>query len=271
MQHISLQQKKTHILDIHRRLVSSRTLSPSTDINHTFSELVSIVKNTSARDAETLLKDISIAEVTQDLRAYSSQGESALEIYWAKKILASASPEDTLKAFPYYQNYELLTEYEVKELQACVHHDMHRILFVGSGALPLSSILMRSHMNVSIDNLDIDKETCELSQTLISRLGLSDHINTIHGDVLAMYDFSSYDCVCIASLVGIHEGEKKNIIDHILTHVQPHTHIMLRDVEHLGALLYPPITPAHTAHMEIMSKAKKPQNVINNIIIAKKK
>lgn len=266
-----LSEKKNAILEIHEVLSSALDLKPCEQTNSAFSRLVSIVRETSSDDSARILADDDVGRIAEDLRKLASRGESGLELYWVRGALESSDPERFIKKFPYYANYEKMTELEMETMRLDASGDGYKALFVGSGPLPLSSIMMARACEVSIDNLDMDPEACTISQEFIARLGsgLSEKITVINADILNMRDFSKYDMIFIAALVGENEREKAMIIDHIVSNARKDCHIAMRSVSGLGKLLYPEITDAHLQDIEVIARSESPKDIINNIIIGK--
>lgn len=266
-----LQRKNENILKIHEVISNAKKLKPSQKINSSLSELVRIVINTSTNHSKKILLNKDIISIKKSLREISSEAESELELFWVKKILESNNPKRVIEKFPYYSNYQKMTDSEIKSMLDCQTHKNHKILFVGSGPLPLSSIIMAREHNMFIDNLDMDDVACELAEKLIKRIGLSKKINTLKGDVLDINDFSNYETVFIAALVGKDEDEKSKIINHVVSKTIKGTHIIMRSVNNLGTLLYPEVISEHLKNIEFVGKSKSPKGVINNIIIGIKK
>lgn len=265
-------QKKIHdIVSIHGELSSTRDLVPSPIINTTFSKLVSIVNTTPADSSKEILSDSNITAIHQSLRKLSSQGESELERFWTERILASNHVHATLMQFPYFENYERMTNFEVEGMKSCNLHNNHKLLFVGSGPLPMSSIMMAGKHGLYVDNLDIDKKACELSSELIKALNLSEKVKVIHKNIFDITDFSEYKSVFIAALAGKDETEKVRIIEHVAHYAEKGTHIVLRSVSDLGTLLYPEITADHLKNIDVVKKYDRPKGIINNIIVGKTK
>ena len=265
------QRKRDKILGIHGELSSAKDLKPSERINATFSELVAIVQDTHADHSKDILDDKEIRLIQHDLRRMSSRAESELELFWVKNALKSDDAEKILRVFPYYPNYEKMTDLEIESMRLCDVHKGHKALFVGSGPLPLSSIMMARKCGISIDNLDTDDEACTLSSELVERVGLSGKIKTINGNILDVQDLTGYQTIFIAALAGESEEEKTKIIDHVVARSERNTHIVMRSVSNLGTLLYPEITPAHLKDIEVIRRSESPKDIINNIIIGKKK
>ena len=273
MTNIFLQRKRNKILSIHKELLSAKNFKPSKSTNAIFSRLVAIVQNTPPNDSREILNDNNILQIQDNLRRISSKAESELELFWTNNIIKSNEPEKILRLFPYYSNYDKMSDLEFECMQSCNIHKVHKVLFVGSGPLPLplSSILMARKYGISIDNLDMDNEACTISRELIEKLGLSEKIKTIEGNILDIQDLSGYHTIFIAALAGENEKAKEEIINHVVTRSNRNNHIVMRSVNNLGALLYPKITLTHLKNIEVISMSESPRDIINNIIIGKKK
>ncbi len=266
-----LQEKIYDVISIYRELSSVKDLVPSRIINTNFSKLVSIVDVTPDDLSREILRDSKIAMIQQNLRKLSSQGEFELEYFWVKRILASNHAHTTFIQFPYYENYERMTSFEMDAMKSCDIHEIHKVLFVGSGPLPMSSIMIAGKHGVYVDNLDIDKEACDLSSELIKALDLSEKVKIMHKNIFDITDFSAYNCIFVAALAGEDEGKKYNIIEHIASYAEKGTHIVLRSVSNLGALLYPEIKTDHMKNIDVLKRYDRPRGVINNIIIGRTK
>lgn len=272
-----LQEKiVSNIISIHEALSSVKNLIPSPIVNREFTKLVSIVDNSNSNNSETddsreILSNSKIEPIIKDIRLFSSKGESELEAFWAKKILKSDDPEVTMSYFPYYSNYKKMTEFEVGGMFACDIHKRHKILFVGSGPLPLSSIMMAKIHGITVHNLDSSEEAVRISKKVVSALGLNKMIKIIKGNILDFKDLAEYDGVFVAALVGKDEEEKLKIIRYVSSHCNKDTHIILRSVTNLGTLLYPEITAKCLDELSVVKIFDQPKGVINNIIVCKKK
>jgi len=265
-------QKKIHdIVSIHRELSSAKDLVPSPIINTSFSKLVTIVDTTPADSSKEILSDSKITAIQENLRQLSSEGESELEYFWAEKILTSNRAQTTLFQFPYFENYEKMIDFEIQGIKMSKLGKKHKVLFVGSGSLPLSSIMMATKYGLSVDNLDIDTKACELSSNVIKILNLSDKVSVLHKNIFDIRDFSEYKSIFIAALAGRNEVEKIDIIEHVACHAKKGTHIILRSASDLGILLYPEITINHLKNIDVIKKCERPKGVINSIIIGKTK
>ncbi len=265
------QKKRDKILGIHGKLLSAKSLEPSEKINSTFRELVGIVLDTPADHSKDILEDKEIRSIKNGLRKMSAKAETELELFWVKSALRSRDADKILRFFPYYSNYERMTDLEIESMRLCDIHDGHSVLFVGSGPLPLSSIMMARKCDALIDNLDMDDEACKLSQSLVNKSGLSERIRVIKGNILDMVNISKYQTIFIAALAGETDEEKKKIIDHIAGKSAVNTHIVMRSVSDLGTLLYPEITAEHLKNIDVVRRSGRSKDIINTIIVGKKK
>ncbi len=102
-----------------------------------------------------------------------------LEIAQAHALAESADPGKTLQGFTFYPNYLKLaqTEYQGAKLSPG-----DRVVFLGSGPLPLSLIALCQHHRVRGTGIERDPEYAALSRQVIAGLELSDKIEILTGD-----------------------------------------------------------------------------------------
>ncbi len=255
------------ITSIYEELSSAENLCPKPVINENFSRLVHIVDTIPKQESKEILQHKKVSKIIENFQNISSRGEFELEHFWVQKILESDDVWKSLESFPYYDNYVKIADFESAALKACNVHTDHKILFVGSGPLPLSSIVLNKNHGFAVDNVDIDKEACRLSKNLINKLNLSHPPQVFCKDIFNITDFSSYDCIIVAALVGKNDQEKEKIIEHITRHVQKHTHIALRSSCDLGVLLYPRISLESLRTITIKHEYGRSKGVINTLVM----
>jgi len=260
---------KQKLLELHEELSHAKNLEPSTKINAVFSELVEIVQNTPPGQSKEILEDEEIQTIKNSIRRMASEAESKLELFWTENALKSSDIEQTLRSFPYYSNYKEMTDLEIETMKSCDVDFARKVLFVGSGPLPLSSIMMARTYGISIDNLDSDENACKHSKKILERLGLSHKIDTIRGNVFEINNFSAYQIIFIAALVGENEDEKKKIIDHVVSRSLKNTTIMMRSVSDLGVLLYPEVVLTSSKEIDLIQARETPKDIINTILVGK--
>lgn len=131
-----------------------------------------------------------------------------LEIEEAKSLLSSRSPWETLRNFTFYPNYLKLarTEYTGSGLKPkdCV-------LFLGSGPLPLSLIVLCREYDLLGIGIEQDGKRASLSREVISQLGLSENIQIIVGNHFVL----PLETSCELYMVAAQAEPKKEIFEYL--------------------------------------------------------
>ena len=109
-----------------KRLVS---YEPSEEVNAFFSELCEFASG--QIDYELDFDPIFVSDEVKDLQQACAVAEGEMEKFWSKKIQFSHSPEEMLRSFIYYDNYQDLTRLEYA-LLASQNAGVGKVLFVGS-------------------------------------------------------------------------------------------------------------------------------------------
>ncbi|WP_457574835.1 nicotianamine synthase family protein [Desulfolithobacter sp.] len=115
-------------------------------------------------ELEPALKAISRLRNTYGLR---------LEIEQARELLDAPVPWKRVQRFHFFPNYLRLA---VMEQQAAGLQPGDRILFIGSGPLPLSLILLCHQFDLRGIGLEQDSDLALLGQRVVNRLGLGGRI-----------------------------------------------------------------------------------------------
>ncbi len=247
---------KTELLDTIQKIRNLDSLKPNPKVNNLFDQLVSI---TFSEDNDSISNDKEIERLLPIMQGICSKAESLLEEYWARKILASKSI-DTLLQFPYYDQYVKLANAELLNTKG-----RKNILFVGSGPLPLSAILLAKEHQVTC--LEKEKKAYGLSFKLVEKLNLSNKIKIINKDALSFDDIKDFEVIIIAALAGNSSEEKKEIIEHLSKNVKKGTIFLIRSANGLKRLLYPKVSLEQHRNLS-KHKEIKPNGVINSVIIA---
>lgn len=102
------------------------------------------------------------------------------------------------RLLPFYLDfYENMVENEIKLAKICKDD---KILHIGCGSIPATSILLVKKTNANVVAIDRDLESVEQAKTLLSKIDLSDKIRVMHADAL---DFSMKDFNLIIVSQGI--------------------------------------------------------------------
>jgi hypothetical protein len=256
--------------ELHRQLTDRPDLRPCPEVDRLFGDLVRLVLATSPDDEARLLDDAAVLAIRGGLRALCSEGEYQLELAWARRIAASPSPRDELERFPYVDNYRQLTRMELDLLATVADRPARRVAFVGSGPLPLSSLLMAAELGVPVDNLDRDAEAVVLGQRVAAALGpaLGPVPLTFRQADVTGADLRGYDVVVLAALVGAGGPEKRTILGHLAASMSPGAVLLARSARGMRSLLYPAIEPAALDGFELQAVVHPVDEVVNSVVLA---
>lgn len=161
-------------------------------------------KNSENKEIQFLIKEI---------RNYSVEVLGILE-----KIKAIEVLNFTDYSFKYEEQLILSVQQEIKDYSILKES---QVLFVGSGAMPITAYTIAKETEASISCLDIDPEAIRLSKKVTDKLKL---INIFFEDNIENLNLSSFSHIIIASLVP----EKCEILDYITKKTGKNTKIILR-------------------------------------------
>lgn len=223
-------------------LQKERDLSPENPaINALLGHYVTSIANANVQDNLHVLSDKGIVTILPELHAKLSQSEYCMERYYARQFTrASRLSFADLERFIYWDNYERLTEKEMALLQDAIPHGgkktLRHVVFVGSGPLPLSALIMAKDCGYRVTGVDCDGEAITLSSDLIDKLDMNE-VMRVHQGNGADYDYSEADIVFIASLIL----DKQAVLQAIKqSRSGKQTFVIIRSAEDLNALLYCP-------------------------------
>ncbi|KAL8286279.1 hypothetical protein RQP46_004767 [Phenoliferia psychrophenolica] len=214
------------ILDIYARIDSLETLDPCPETNEAFASF------TRAGEAEGRLE----AHWSKLLVTSTNESRSWLSYFSGRKEPVA------LSRFPYLANYAALVRLEAGLLKA-VGATLHQVIFIGSGPLPLSSILLgRDHIEPAgvrgweITSVDLDSDALVAGATLtsaalastLSRPAGKPTIECKYGSGnfaflaesalnLKPALIASAGVVMLAALVGMTKGAKLEIALHLIS------------------------------------------------------
>jgi nicotianamine synthase len=259
------------LLRLHRVLSATPELSPTAPTNAAFEELVALATSTGDDEVEQqILADPHIRRIVPGLRSLCAAGEVELEHAWARRIVASRDPHRELRAFPYFGNYDHLTRLEYHTVLGITGYAPRRMLFVGSGPLPMTSLLLAiRHGHGEIDNIDVDPEAAWLATEVAGALGISG-LRFRCADVRACTDVADYDMVCLAALVGSNSDDKSRVMAHLYQHMRPGALLLARSAHSLRTLLYPPLELRDLAGFRPLIVLDPYTDVVNSLVIAEK-
>lgn len=260
------------VCEIYNELSKLQSLSPSKHVNTLFSQLVLVctppcqidVTKLSNREKETRSKLIILC----------GKAEGLLESHYSTLLGTYENPLSHTSLFPYYSNYLKLSHLEFTMLNEHCNQVPNKIAFVGSGPLPLSSIILASlHLkNSCFHNYDIDSMANSKAYNLVSsHPDLSKRMFFHTEDIMNVSDpLKEYDVVFLAALVGMDQKEKTRVIDHLSKNMAPGAILLIRSAHGARAFLYPVIDPLDLQGFQVLSVFHPTDEVINSVIIARK-
>lgn len=263
---------------LYQSLALSPTLEPSATVDALFRELVGIVQGSPSPQQTALLADPILSSVRERLQELCAEGEFRLESHWAHRIL-DAPPGlawQILREFPYYGNYERLARLELRALgMACEgagagSAEPLRVLFVGSGPLPLTSIVLATQHRCQVTNLDRDASACRLARGVADRLGIAAQLDFIEADVLGHRALDGYDVLFLAALVGRHRVDKRAILAHVARGMRQGSFMVARSAQRMRTLLYPAIELEDMVGLSPLLEIHPHDDVINSVIVARR-
>ncbi|HEY8524626.1 MAG TPA: nicotianamine synthase family protein [Acidimicrobiales bacterium] len=254
---------------LHRRLADQPHLRPGPEVDGLFGALVRLVLDTPLDREPGVLGAPVVQAIRASLHALCSEGEYQLELAWARRIAASPAPRRELARFPYADNYRRLARLELDLLAEVTDGRPRRVAFIGSGPLPLSSLLVAGELGAPVDNVDRDPAAVALGERVARALGSALAFRCADVTALTATDLGAYDVVILAALVGASGAEKRAVLDRLAATMAPGTVLLARSARGLRSLLYPAIDPAALAGFELQTVVHPVDDVVNSVVLAR--
>lgn len=249
-----------------RTLRAQSDLSPSNPVvNRTLSRFVR--RMTAPCDAETLRavrNDPRVMTCQDQLLRDLSRSECEMEKHWSRLFLQQAllTPA-SLKQFLYHDNYEELTDLELAHWARSNDRPGagDHVVFVGSGALPLTAILLQIKTGARVTCVDCDPGAVDLSRRLIAKLGLADRLAVMQANGETA-DFTGATHVIVAALVPDHAAVVRQVLQRAAL-----ARIGVRSAEGLRTMLYPPTDVKKLEQLGMVATGRSETNrrVINTM------
>jgi hypothetical protein len=162
------------------------------------------------RSAEDILSNSRFNSAFDAISTFRSQYTAELEAEQAESILNSRDPWKTLTDFTYLPNYIQLARTE------CLGAGLKpgdTVLFLGSGPLPLTLIVLCHQHGLNGIGIEQYPERAELSRRVLEKLGLTDQIRIIRGNhqTLPLPLAETPELIMVAAQAE----PKKEIFDHL--------------------------------------------------------
>lgn len=263
------------VCHLYEQISSLESLKPSKDVDTLFTQLVHIcIPPCPNLDLDNLPKKVQ--NIRSSLIRLCGQAEGLLEAHFSTILASYQNPLRHLTIFPYYSNYLKLSQLEYQILSQHLNREPKLIAFVGSGPLPLTSIVLAlNHLTeTSFHNYDLDPLANSKALALVSSdSDLSNRMVFKTTDIMDVTtNLREYDVVFLAALVGMDKEEKIKIIDHLAKYMAPGALLMLRSAHEARAFLYPVVDPdCDLGGFEVLSVFHPTDEVINSVVIARKR
>lgn len=193
-----------------------------------------------------------------------SRAEYEMELYFSDLFLNDPNfTEDSLNDFWYLQNYIDLVDLELETITLPADENKE-VVFIGSGPLPLTAIIMAQKTGMHMTCLDLDEYAIIRGHELTKKLGISDKIQ-YKQSAGHEYDYKNTALVMIASLVG----NKEEVLNTIQNTADEPPQVAIRSAEGLHALLYEPVTTSilDVFNMCVQKQTRQEPRVINTTLM----
>lgn len=207
-----------------------------------------------------LLDEADIREQLPLIRSYYTAFFSIHEARLAEELIHESDPWKLLGNFPLYPRYEALVKSQIEAMHISSEK---RLVFLGSGPVPMTLILMSRLYGIRSMGLDSNPETVHLSTKVIRHLGMERDIEIIQGDDSSLENLE-WDIVLVAALA---EPKKRifNNLQKILEKRGP-VPVVFRTYTGMRAVLYKPVQPEDIRGFKIV-KAIAPTGRVNNTTV----
>lgn len=258
------------------QLEAAPHLRPSAAVDPLFSELVRLCCTTPANLADAALTGV--ADHAPVLRRLCAAGESELETYWARRIVAADDPAAELARFPYLQNYRDLVRMELAGIAAVGGRAPRRVAVLGSGPLPLTGLVLAREHGVHVLHVDRDHECLAWGDAVTESLGLEGRVRSVRADLecadcaptLVSAGLGDSDAVVLAALVGADSAAKRQVCGRLARLVRPvEAWVLVRSAVQLRTLLYPEVRAEDLAGLRVELELHPRSDVVNSILVAR--
>ncbi|KAF8400335.1 hypothetical protein HHK36_013632 [Tetracentron sinense] len=260
------------IMQIHASICKLESLSPSKQVNSLFTQLVKLCTLPSSIDIRFLPPDVQL--MRNSLITLCGHSEGLLELEFSSFLTNFPQPLQHLNLFPYYGNYVKLASLEYRILYENGVVQPKKVAFVGSGPMPLTSIIMATHHMKStyFDNFDIDEAANDVAHQIIaSDAELESRMKFKTCDVMEVAEkLGEYDVIFLAALVGMNKEEKMKILGHIRKYMKDGGILLVRSANGARGFLYPVVDEDDLLGFEVLSIFHPTNDVINSVVLVRK-
>jgi hypothetical protein len=239
---------------VHHNLSNMRDLSPKNpDATRTLSGLVETLLDWRAAGLGADWPDrAELGGLAVSLADICARAESLMEFWWARRLLAEGELAAGLPSFWYFDNYRALVDSEVALIRPL---SPSRIVFLGSGAFPLTALLLAEGLPLPVACVDHDAAACAIARDLLDKAQLSERVS-VHRMEAAEFPFERGDLALCASLL-------RGTSHHASLVAAGVRHVILRNTEGVLRFCYHPaaLLPSRYA---LLRRADPDRRTINH-------
>ncbi|XP_043696151.1 nicotianamine synthase-like [Telopea speciosissima] len=260
------------IIQIHGSISKLESLRPSKLVNTLFTQLVKLCTIPSSIDINNLQEEVQ--QMRLSLINLCGLAEGLLELEFATILAKLPQPLQHLNLFPYYENYVKLASLEYNILLENGVMEPKKVAFVGSGPMPLTSIVMATHhlQFTQFNNIDIDESANDVARRIVSSdVELEKRMKFETCDIMEVKEkLGEYDCIFLAALVGMNKEEKVKILEHMRRFMKGGGSLLVRSANGARGFLYPVVDENDLLGFEVLSIFHPTNDVINSVVLARK-
>jgi predicted O-methyltransferase YrrM len=234
-----------------------------------FGDLIQLVKKD-----QMVFKNIFFTKenvLVRKIRHSFSMEQMTIENYWSNRISSSKNIVKEIKKFPFYSGYVSSAEFIGSILKRkFVQKPVKKILYVGSGALPLNPLLLFETTKIKIDAVERDPASYRASRDLIKKLDLQKSIKIFNKDIIDIKDLNKYDVVICAILVGENSIRREQYLNAIIKSMRKGAVLIIKNINFSRRILYPEVRFRKLKGLEIREIIEDDQQLTNLLILATK-
>ncbi len=176
------------------------------------------------QDAEEIRQDLEFQPVMEHISRLKRVNGLRLEIENVQRIINASAPWEVVRQFVYYPNYLELARMEFAGADLA---SGDRVVFLGSGPLPLTLISLCTQYGIQGIGIERCAEYADLSRQLITALKLTAHICIIDGDHFSL----PLPEACALIMIGADALPKEEIFSYLAGNLADNTKLSYRIYE----------------------------------------
>jgi hypothetical protein len=241
---------------------SAEQTPPAAEQERLFAELDELLLGVDEAFTQWILDHPRFRPIQGRLHEIRAEYEYVRERALARALVAAgnASPLKKFRSAAWYD------EAHKFEMQALAPYALNRLLVVGAGPFPTTALsFMQAHPHATVACIELRAEAYTLA-TQVARISHCEDLQVIHADALTIEDFSDYDCVLVGTIVGVHENDKRRVVEHFLKYVPASTLLVIRTAIGPGKIVYPSVDLSQLAGIKYRVLEDPPQETFTMII-----